>query len=154
MASDILTIYSGLEDVNLMIKRKQVRCYGLNELPQQISSAQLPCRLLLPLGQIAAEGREGQFISIGKTLKIDWTVSDLFLMQTSEQGTGLASFGPGLVEYCGLYADAIRAFRNPTNNCTLTSVSLIPGMYEWPRGSGSWFVGVMSNLIITEVLYG
>ena len=128
--------------------------YDLDELLENVNTAQLPCRLLLPLGDNPGEGREGQFIAIGTTMSITWQVNEIMLWKASEQGLGLREFAPELVDYCGKYLDAMRAFKCPYANTSLQSVNMIPGEYEWPRGSGRYFAGVVCNLSIKEVLSG
>ena len=128
--------------------------YDLDELLESVNTANLPCRLLLPLGDNAGEGREGQFINIGSTIVITWQVNDLMLWQASEQGLGLRQFAPQLVDYCGKYIDAMRTFKCPVANTSLESVYVVPGEYEWPRGSQRYFAGVLCQLQIKEALSG
>jgi hypothetical protein len=128
--------------------------YNLSELLESVNTANLPCRLLLPLGDNPGEGREGQFINIGTTMTVIWQINDLMLWQASEQGLGLREFAPELVDYCGKYLDAMRTFKCPYTDTTLESVLVTPGEYEWPRGSGRYFAGVLCQLQIKEVLNG
>jgi len=128
--------------------------YNLDELPESITTAHLPCRLLLPIGGNPNEALEGQFIAIGTTVTVNWQVSDLMLWQASEQGLGLREFAPELVDYCGKYVDAMRSFKCPYQNSVLEGFSVTPGEYEWPRGSGRFYAGVLAQLSIKEVLSG
>lgn len=153
--SVISDIYDALDAVTVTTTSGTTpTCYDLDELPESITTAILPCRLLLPLGNTPGEGREGQFISIGTTMSIIWQVNDLMLWQASEQGEGLREFAPELVDYCGKYLDAMRSFRCPYTGTALQSVNMIPGEYEWPRGSGRYFAGVLCQLNIREVVSG
>lgn len=155
MASQIINIYNALDAVSVTVKGKTPKVYDLEELPESIHTAQLPCRLLLPVGNDnAGEGRDGEFIAIGTGITVNWTVKDLMLWKPSEQGRGLSDFAPVLVEYCGLYADAMRSFKCPYANSALESFSMMPGMYEYPVGSGNWYAGVMCYLQIKEVISG
>lgn len=129
--------------------------FDLDELPQSVSTAQLPCRLLLPVGNEPGEGREGTFIAVGTSMVIIWTINDLMLWQPINQGTGLKEFAPELVDYAGKYIDAMRTFgKCPYANTTLESVSISPGVYEWPASSGNNYAGVKCQLQIREVLSG
>jgi hypothetical protein len=75
------------------------------------------------------------------------------LWQASEQGRGLQEFAPELVDYCGKYLDAMRAFRCPVSDTALTSLDMIPGIYEWPVSSGNFYSGVLCQLTIQEHVY-
>ena len=155
MASQITNIYNALDAVTITVGSVTPTSYDLDELPESIHTAQLPCRLLLPVGNDnAGEGRDGEFIAIGTGITINWTIKDLLLWQVSEQGRGLSEFAPKLVEYCGKYADAMRSFKCPYANSALESFSMMPGMYEYPAGSGNWYAGVMCYLQIKEVISG
>jgi len=128
--------------------------YDLDELPENITTAHLPCRLLLPVGGYPAEGRDAEFIAIGTGVTINWQITDLMLWQASEQGIGLREFAPELVDYCGKYLDSMRTFKCPYTNSALESFSVMPGEFEWPRGSGRYYAGVICQLNIKEVASG
>jgi len=153
--SVILNVYSALKAKTVTTTSEITPVvYDLDELPESITSAHLPCRLLLPLGDNPGEGREGMFIAIGTTMVIVWRVNDLMLWQASEQGLGLREFAPELVDYCGKYLDAMRSFKCPYSNTALESVNMVPGEFEWPSGSGRYYAGVLCQLSIREVLSG
>jgi len=129
--------------------------YDLDELPESINTAQLPCRLLLPVNSIPGEGREGVHIALGTGMAIVWQVNDLMLWQASEQGIGLREYAPKLVDYAGKYLDAMRAWgKCPYTNSTLENVTITPSVYEWPIGSGRYYAGVLCQLQIREVISG
>ncbi len=133
---------------------KTPTAYDLDELPENVTTAHLPCRLLLPVGSTPGDGRYGTFIQIGTGMTITWQVSDLMLWQASEQGLGLREFAPELVDYCGKYLDMTRTFKCPYTNSALEEVTMTPGEYEWPRGSGRYYAGVLCQLSIREVVSG
>jgi len=155
-ASAIVNVYGSLADlVVTMADGVTPYAYDLDELPESITTAQLPCRLLLPVATMPGEGREGMHIAIGTAMSINWQITDLMLWQPSEQGLGLREFAPKLVEYSGKYLDGMRAWgKCPTSNTTLQSVSITPGEYEWPRGSGRYYAGVLCLLQVLEVVSG
>lgn len=150
--SVITNIYSALEAKAVTTTSgKTPAVYGLAELPEAITTAHLPCRLLLPVGGTPAEGRDAAFIAIGSGVSTTWMVTDLLLWQSSEQGIGLREFAPELVDYCGKYMDMMRTFKCPYSNSAVESFSMVPGEYEWPRGSGRYYAGVLCQLQIREV---
>ena len=155
-ASAITNIYASLADLNIsMTDGTRPYAYDLDELPESVTTAQLPCRLLLPVATMPGEGREGTHIAIGTAMSINWQITDLMLWQPSEQGLGLREFAPKLVEYSGKYLDGMRTWgKCPSANSTLQSVSITPGEYEWPRGSGRFYSGVLCVLQILEVVSG
>jgi len=153
--SVITNIYDALEAKTVTTTSgKTPTVYGLDNLPEKIETAHLPCRLLLPVGGNPGEGRDLSFIAIGTGVTINWQVTDLMLWQASEQGIGLREFAPEIVDYAGKYVDMLRTFRCPYQNTALESASMTPGEYEWPRGSGRFYAGVLCQLNIKEVASG
>jgi hypothetical protein len=154
--SEITSIYDALEAKSVTTTGGDTPdVYDLDELKNSIPSSDLPIRLLLPVGDdTKGDGRSGVFIAIGTTMAIDWQVNDLMLWQPLGQGEGLREYAPELVDYCGKYLDAMRTFKCPTNNSSLTDVYMSPGIYEWPMGSGVMYAGVLCQLTIKEVLSG
>jgi hypothetical protein len=153
--SVIMKVYSALEAKSVTTTSgKTPTVYGLNELPENITTSQLPCRLLLPVGGTPGEGRDLSFIAIGTGVTVNWQITDLMLWQASEQGIGLREFAPEIVDYAGKYVDMLRTFRCPYANTALESASVTPGEYEWPRGSGRFYAGVLCQLNIKEVVSG
>jgi len=154
--SEIIDIYTALEAIAVTsVDGDSITVYGLDELKNSIATAHLPCRLLLPVGDdTRGEGRDGAFIAIGTGMAIDWMVNDLMLWEATSQNVGLREFAPELVSYCGKYLDAMRSFKCPTSNSALSGVYMMPGIYEWPMGSGNYYSGVLCQLTIHEVLSG
>lgn len=154
--SRVVDLYTSLASLQVGLSDGTVpRAFGLAELPESITTAHIPCRLLLPVATMPGEGKEGAYIAIGNAMSITWQVTDLMLWQPSEQGLGLREYAPKLVEYSGKYFDAMRNWgRCPVQNMTLESVNITPGEYEWARGSGRFFAGVLCLLQIKEVLSG
>ena len=154
--SEITDIYESLAGLSVSLSDGTTPyAYNLDALPEAITTAQLPCRLLLPVSSNPSEGREGMHIAIGTAMSIIWQITDLMLWQPSEQGLGLREFAPRLVDYSGKYLDAMRVWgKCPSANSTLQVVSITPGEYEWPRGSGRSYAGVLCILQILEVVSG
>lgn len=129
--------------------------YDLDELKNSVDTAITPCRLLLPIGDdTPGDGREGAFVAIGTSMTIVWQINDLMLLKPTEQGLGLKDFAYELVDYCGKYLDAMRDLKCPVANTSLESVRMLPGIYEWPMGSGRNYSGVLCQLSIREHLHG
>lgn len=154
--SKLIDIYDAIEAKTVTTTSgKTPTVYNLDALPKSISTAILPCRLLLPIGNESGDGREGKFVAIGTSMTVDWQINDLMLWQSSQQGLGLEEFAPEIMDYCAKYMDMVRTLKAPTTTDTsLELVSVTPGMYEWPIGSGKWFSGVLCQLTIKEHLHG
>ena len=155
-ASAITNIYESLADLEISLTDGTTPyVYGLDELPESITTAILPCRLLLPVSSEPGDGRDGTHIAIGTAMSIIWQITDFMIWQPSEQGLGMREFAPKLIDYCGKYLDAMRAWgKCPSQNSTLEGVGITPGEYEWPRGSGKLYSGVICRLQIREVVSG
>lgn len=152
--SAILDIYAALAAKTVTADSKTPTVYSLASLPSSVETAQLPCRLLLPVGDNSNEGRDIGFIAIGTTATVNWQVKDLLLWQSTGQGIGLSGFASQLVEYAGAYVDMIRSFKQPSTYSNLESVNILPGIFEYPSAGGIFYAGVMCTLTIHEVLSG
>ena len=151
--SNILTAYDNLAAVIVTTTSgKTPKVYNLDSLPENLTTAHAPCRLLLPLGGMPGEGRDGQFLGLGSSATMQWQVNDLMFWQISEQGIGVREFAEDLVDYCGKYAEAMKTFKCPAADMVLDGWSVTPGEFEFPVGSGRYWAGVRCQLMITEAI--
>jgi hypothetical protein len=151
--SNILTVYDNLAKVTVTTTSgKTPKVYNLTALPESLTTAHLPCRLLLPLGGMPGEGRDGQFLGIGASATMQWQVNDLMFWQASEQGIGVREFAGELVDYCGKYAEAMKGYKCPASDMVLDGWSVTPGEFEYPLGSGRYYAAVRCQLMITEAI--
>ena len=157
--SILLQIYDDLEAMNVTYLNKSnvsvtANCFNLDEIPASVSTAQLPCRILLPIGQ-GTGGVSNARILQGAGVIAQWNISDLFLLETAARDAGLYIQAPVLMRYCVAYAEAFGKqwqFIHGWNTESLSlSSSIVPGMYEYPSGSGTWFYGVKCDLTIEEI---
>jgi hypothetical protein len=157
--SILLDIYNDLESMTVSYLNKDnvatnPNCFDLNEIPASVQTAQLPCRILLPIGQ-GQGGSNNLQVLRGAGLKATWSITDLFLLETAARDAGLYIQAPVLMRYVVAYSEALGIkfqFVHGWNTESLTiSASVIPGMYEYPAGSGTWYYGVKCDLTIEEI---
>jgi hypothetical protein len=159
MTSILLTIYDDLEAMAVTYADKSsanvtANCFNLDEIPASVSTAQLPCRILLPIGQ-GQSGTPTATILRGAGVQAQWNITDLFLLETAARDAGIYILAPVLMRYSVAYAEALgKQFQfihgYSTESLTITS-SIVPGMYEYPAGSGTWFYGVKCDITIDEI---
>lgn len=129
-------------------------CYDLDELPNSIQTAHLPCRLLLPIGQ-AASGSPNIILDNTPMARGEWQVTDLFLLEAVGRTEGLYIHAPVLMRYVTAYSDAIAKkwqFLYQWQTEALTaSLSILPGIYNFPNGSDAFYFGVKADIRISEV---
>ena len=159
MSSILLTIYDDLEAMAVTYTDKGAvstnpNCFNLDEIPASVSTAQLPCRILLPIGQ-GQSGTPTATILRGAGVQAQWNITDLFLLETAARDAGIYILAPVLMRYAVAYAEALgKQFQfvhgYSTESLTISS-SIVPGMYEYPAGSGVWFYGVKCDVVIDEI---
>lgn len=159
MSSILLTIYDDLEAMAVTYVNKSAvstnpNCFNLDEIPASVQTAQLPCRILLPVGQ-GQSGTPTATILRGAGVNAQWSITDLFLLETAARDAGIYILAPVLMRYCVAYAEALgKQFQfvhgYSTESLTISS-SIVPGMYEYPAGSGTWFYGVKCDVVIDEI---
>jgi hypothetical protein len=157
--SILLTIYDDLEAMSVTYVDKSAasinpNCFNLDEIPSSVQTAQLPCRILLPIGQGQGGTPTAQILR-GAGVQAQWTITDLFLCETAQRDAGIYILAPVLMRYVVAYAEALGKqfqFLHGWNVESLTiSSSIVPGMYEYPAGSGTWFYGVKCDVTIEEI---
>lgn len=159
MTSILPTIYNDLENMTVTYTDKASASvtptvYDLDEIPASVQTAHLPCRILLPIGQ-GQSGTQTATVLRGAGVQANWTITDLFLLDTAARDAGLYVQAPVLMRYVVAYAEALGKqfqFVHGYSTESLTvSASIIPGMYEYPAGSGVWFYGVKCDVTIDEL---
>jgi len=157
--SILLSIYDDLEAMAVSYIDKSnapinPNCFNLDEIPGSVSTAQLPCRILLPIGQ-GQGGSPTVEILHGAGARAQWNITDLFLLESAARDAGVYVLAPVLMRYVVAYSEALAIvwqFKHGWNVESLSmSVSILPGMYEYPAGSGSLFYGVKCDLTIEEI---
>jgi hypothetical protein len=158
MASILPQVYAALDGMTVTYSGRNAASttptvFTLSELPGTVPSAHLPCRLLLPLGQ--GGGTPAMEILPGGEITATWTITDLLLMDSAASGEGLYIYAPQLIAYIVAYADAIGkkwqvAYQWQTEAFT-TSVTMLPGIYNYPSGSEAQFYGVKVDITVTEI---
>jgi hypothetical protein len=155
MSSQLETIYTNLAGQAVTADSKTATVYSLGSLMESVESAELPCRLLLPISP-SIEGKQGAFGGLGNgPVRVTWNLTDLLLWSEAGLGTGMAMFAASLIRYMVAYVDMLKGFRNLGAGMVGAEIkgwTLTPGMFEWPRGSNRWFAGVECSLEILEVI--
>jgi hypothetical protein len=109
---------------------------------------EMPVRIL---SNISPEGEAaGTFVALGKTQRIDWTISDLLLIRPTSLGGSLRNSAPQIQTYIVDYIDAVKADRSPTNQSWVESMTFTPGTYEY--GDNVSYYGVNVILTVSEII--
>lgn len=127
---------------------------GLGEIPASVQTAQLPLRILLPIGQ-GQGGTANLEIMHSPNVKANWVITDLFLLETAAQDEGLYRQAPVLMRYVVAYSEALGPHFQILSGASVESftisASVVPSMLEYPQGSGVWFYGVKCDLQVEEI---
>lgn len=155
MGSQILASYDAIADMELVVDGKEVRGFRPADLPNAITTAQLPVRLLTPISRFANQtGITGTTwnVSGGSNVnRVDWQVVELFLWEAVNQNVGLRAMSQPLLKYCVTYLDTLAAggLALPVNSI-VTNVTFRPDVVEYPIFSGHGFYGVVTILSLME----
>lgn len=152
--SVIRDIYNVLATKTVSVGGITPSVYDLDELPNAVEAAMLPCRLLLPM-QPRGEGRDWHFIALSTTAQLTWHITDLLLWRSTASGIGLEDIAATLVEYAGAYAEMLRANRAMgQRQAHIVGARFVYGTFAYPDGSDVTFDGCAVELDIEEVLSG
>lgn len=157
--SNVLSLYSTLasKGVSVTVGEATITptAYSLERLPDVVEPAMLPCRLLLPMGP-RGEGRDFNFIALGKTTTVTWHLTDLMLWRMADTGIGLEDIAAILVGYAGAYAEMLRANRAMgQTQCHIVSARFSYATFRYPDTEfGQLYDGVECSIDIEEALSG
>lgn len=128
--------------------------YSLATIPAHVETAQLPCRILLPIGQ--GGGTNNLRVLNGSGVVASWSITDLFLLCPEAQQEGLYIQAPVLISYAGAWARAIgqqyRFLSAPSTETRTITAAILPGMWEYPTQSGVFYYGVKCDLAVEELI--
>lgn len=148
MASDILGIYNAIATMPVPAANFTPQVYPIARLPQTLSSADCPARLLLPLGT-SGENRSTTFQSVGRFMAVSWKITDLLLYKPLGKGSGVQDVAFDLLDYMRAYVEAAKQNR-ALGAGTLVSLNFEAGVFTYPLGTNNVFYGVETTLVINE----
>jgi hypothetical protein len=151
-SSELRAIYKSLEEVSVRVGDTDVRVRGLDNLKTSVNKANLPLRLLLPVGSTASGRNLIINTADGSGRQGVWTIPDLMLWALETSGQGLEDYAGTLVDYCVEYERAILSRRTDHLGWIHNNLALDTGMFEWPLRSDVWYYGARGVHTITELI--
>lgn len=154
--SQLTTIFSALAATTITVGITSITALNGATLPDSVESAQLPIRLILPVGgkasgTVATPRTFKTSATEGGVLVVDWTISDLLLWRALGAGIGLTDLAPDLIAYMAAYMAVVAPLR--TSRWSLTGITFpVIGGLEWPASSDRWYSGVQASLTIREII--
>ena len=120
-----------------------VTFYDVDKVKRGYTSADCPALLILPGDDEA--GADFTPLALDSSGYIVWNIACLYLEAPAEEGRGWAQHAEAVATFVENFVqeliDAKALFCE--NNTTLIGISPRRGVYEYPRGSGSWYYGAM-----------
>ena len=153
--SVIQDVYDAISELQLELNDKLLNCTAPSALPNTITTAHLPLRILTPLSRwnttyVVAPNTFNP--SQGSTVnQLFWTITELFLLTPVAQGSGVRFQNDLLVEYCAEYFQKLSEGNLALpDNTWLENVTFRPDVIEYPLGSSSFYFGVIGTFTISE----
>ncbi len=159
--SNIRALYTALAALSMNFTNEastttSVTAYDLDELKGRYEKPDLPARILLPMEEYnAANAGVPEMMNAGSSgvgAEMGWNVIDLYLHARTGQGRGLLDMLPDLVRYAGNYVEVLLDNRAPAAQVDLQSLTPVIGVYEFPVGSESHYLGVECRLSFRELI--
>lgn len=152
MASRLRQIYAALANRAIMLNGKNIPCRKLDETNGVIDVT--PVRVLSPLSE-RAEGSGLVPLTFGGAATLQWKITELCLIASVEEGSGLEFFTPLLVECQEAYVNNVYADRHlglDPKTVTLNNLDIDIGVHNYPLGSSHWYYSVKAEWTIRENL--
>lgn len=151
-SSRLREVYKSIEEATIQVGTTVVRCRGLDNLDTKVNKANLPLRLLLPVGATASGRNLIINTADGSGRSGLWTIPDLMLWALSVSGQGLEDYAGVLVDYCVEYERTMLSRRTDHLGWIHNNLAIDTGMFEWPLGSDTWYYGVRALHTVTELI--
>jgi hypothetical protein len=147
--SNLRTIYTALANVPVALNGSVVTALDVDKLPETVAAANLPLRLIMPLGT-RPDARAMTFESLNGVSTAEWRITDLFLLQTTAQRK-LEQVAPDLANYMAAYVTALSKAR-ALAGALIENVSVTAGVYVYPAQSNATYFGVEATVTVREIV--
>lgn len=122
--------------------------YG-NSLKTYTGTAETPVRIISMVLPDSGLG-ENAFVALGKTLRADWQIADMFLLKPTAEGGSLRNSEPQIRNYIKSYITQMQNDRSPTNQSFIEGISADIG--EFSYGDNVSYYGANIVLSISEII--
>jgi hypothetical protein len=124
-----------------------VNVRSVEEMADTLNAGDLPMRMLL----IPGENQDASlsFVSLGKTMSVEWELLDRLYLRVPSHGRGLQDFTADLIAYVKSYVTVIQNNRAPTSQSHVKYVRFEPGIFPWGNNQ---YAGVDVRLTIEEII--
>jgi hypothetical protein len=150
--TQLTAIYNALAAIDVTVNGVTPRVFNFDNLKAEIHTAELPCRLLLPMGERL--GGEASVISMGGHGSVPWTICDLMLWSPIAQGRGIKEHPGALVAYMEAYVNTMqqhmKLLRSPVT-ATVEKIRPDAGLFSYPVNTETWYYGVECIVTVREL---
>jgi hypothetical protein len=148
-------LFNGIEALSVTVNTITPGVYNYDALPTNLSTADLPARLLLPFEDRRALSSEYSYTTFGGMVKADRRIVDLLIWEPLNQST-YATDIKNLVEYIDAYEEALVSLNY--DKVIVSTGGRVVGMtgtvttVDYPYGSGNYYRAVEIILSLTEMM--
>lgn len=147
--SGLAEIYAAVAATAVSVAGKTPVVFDHDALPAAVNTAQLPCRVLLPVGRLDGLAEP---LALGGGRVIRWRLTDLLLLAAVGQGRDIGEHSAALVAYCEAYAVALGGGLEVIGGrVSVTRIEFEMGVYAYPPEHGTRFYGVACTLTVEEI---
>lgn len=150
-SSRLREIYDALAMQPIQLDGKNVPCLALEETTGVIHTT--PMRVLSPLSE-RNEGQGAKKLTFGNGASILWNITELVLLASVEEGSGLEFYTPRLVEYqeklISLFSSMSKTLDMTPKTVVVNSVDIEMGVYNYALGTDNWYYGLKLSWSIRE----
>lgn len=158
MASDISGIYDAFAATTVSVGGEACTVKDADELPQSLTTAVLPMRLLSPFDPFAGDNAASETVYAAQSgsgyYTVLWQLSDLMYYEAVNQRIGVKSVAKDLLGYMADYADMLsdttRLSMPTSTDAVVGDVSFVADILEYPLGSQHYFFGVRVSMTVSE----
>lgn len=146
--SDLKAVYDALAAVPVALAGRVVTVRNVDALPASVAAADVPLRLLMPLGTRPGATAVSE-VALTGIATAQWRLTDLLLLRPAQAGK-LEEAAALLVEYQSAYVTALMRARM-LNRCPILGIAIDCGVGPYPMAGGVDWYGAQATVTVQEV---
>lgn len=128
-----------------------VKVHKMTKLPTNIGTAEGALRIISPLNADADGG--GGHIALGRTMVIEWNITDTLYVRPTAHGGALRRSVPQVMNYVGEYLGLVKVNQGlGLSNVWIEDASWQVGVYAYPVDGGDPWYGVQFIVTVHEAI--
>lgn len=140
-------VYDAIADFNVTVNAKTPTVYKPGTTPEQVHSANLPCRIIMPMHS-PAEGAQTRVRTFGGAVEQILELEDVLLFESVSRGDSLGSKVADLTGYVDTYKAAFSTRHKVSESIWIKYAKFQKTILTYPEGGDTEYLSVIFTLTV------